>query len=77
MISNITHTRYNWCQKWDGSIELLDVRQNCVVSASFYENGAATDVRTHASQDGCQPGKDKGKSERRNQIWPSGNESDF
>jgi hypothetical protein len=36
VISGATRTCHNWCQKWYGSFELLDLRQ---VSASFHKNG--------------------------------------
>jgi hypothetical protein len=48
IISDTNHTRHNWCQKWDGLIELLDLRLNCIVTAVFYENGDATNVSTPA-----------------------------
>jgi hypothetical protein len=47
IISGATQTRHNWCQKWDGSFELLDLRQNCIVTAAFYEYGVATNDGTN------------------------------
>jgi hypothetical protein len=43
VLSGATRTRDNWCQKWYGSFELLDLK---LVKAAFYKHGDTTDVRT-------------------------------
>jgi hypothetical protein len=60
IISDKTHTRHNWCQKWDGLIELLDLRLNCIVTATFYEYGDATNVSTPAGRNESQSGENEG-----------------